>query len=314
MKSKIHEPQKTNKNFVSKNYFKTTIAIALLTIIFSSCSKDNDQPAPTIETKAGNYRLTSATSENAKYQYDAQGRVNKIYGIDDLPQKTISYNSNNQLEKVVDVATSNPNQINTYSYNYNVGGLLNLLLADITTVSTYVNNADEQKIRRIYDYNPSKVLDGSILFEWNNATYTFENPSNVHTYIINAQGYLTRINFGVGHWTEYNYDNNGNVVEEIYFKVHLRAKTIYTYDNKKNPLHNLMQKIDPETVTSPNNLVSKNVTKYNSDGTIANTVLEGGAVISGVVTTNYTYEYNDGGYPTKQISPTETNLFNYQKL
>jgi hypothetical protein len=314
MKTKINKLQKIKSNFVRKN-LKTAIVLFAAITSFLSCSKsDDDQPI--IVPAAGNYRLLSAQSENARYQYDAQGRVNKVYDINEIPQRTYFYNSQNQVEKIIDVAIPDDiNEINTILFSYYITGIAPGKINEKTTTITYANSLNTKKIKRVYEYNPFGIIDGSLLYTYDPGTFEYVDPRDAQSYTYNSQGQLTRFFIEtVDNYIDYAYDANGNLIEEKRFKTYLRSKIQYTYDDKKNPMYNLLPKAIPEDFTNKNNIKSKITTRYNPDGSVTTTITENGVTLPGFETVNYTYEYNDGGYPTKQITPTATNLFTYEKL
>lgn len=287
-------------------FIKKTLAIIVATIAISSCSKDNEVAVET----SGNYRLLSATTENASYKYNPDGLVMSIYDVTGaVLMKRLTYSANKKIEQIVDEG-SQPNQISTNYFHYYPNGKLE----DVVTIENSTIGSSASKIKRVYEYTSLWVLDVSGLYVYNPALNDYDAPSLDQIFTFNAQGQLTSFT-NLSKKYEYAYDSNANIIEEkILYNNILKYKITYNYDNKKNPMHNLLPKTNPTDITSPNNIKSKTITNYNANGTIATSVLEGGVVVPGVRTFNYNYEYNNGGYPTKQTGGTRDETFNYEKL
>ncbi|HKJ82315.1 MAG TPA: hypothetical protein VJ954_09845 [Ignavibacteriaceae bacterium] len=116
--------------------------------------------------------------------------------------------------------------------------------------------------------------------------------------IIRATGYY---NGSLSGYTVYLYDVNGNIIKETRYNItsegiaELSTTTEYEYDNMHNPYQSFKRLLTPGIYTNPNNITKETYT-LNFDV---------GPSIDKVQITEYSYEYNDLGYPVKVNGGTE---------
>ena len=108
--------------------------------------------------------------------------------------------------------------------------------------------------------------------------------------------------------TEYKYDENVNISEvRFYDSKGLKEITTKTYDNKKNPWHELKDWLNYDVAVSKNNVQSISSTYYNGQENSE---------------TKHTYTYDSDGYPitkkieyiTNSIDTTLNETYEYQSI
>jgi hypothetical protein len=116
--------------------------------------------------------------------------------------------------------------------------------------------------------------------------------------IVRATGYN---NNAISGYTEYNYDENGNITKlSTYFVsstgiAELSTTTEFEYDNMHNPYQSFNRLMTPGTCTNKNNITKETYTlQFEVDPSIEK-----------VQITENIYEYNDKGYPIKVNGLTE---------
>ena len=151
-------------------------------------------------------------------------------------------------------------------------------------------------INQIIDYNylengniDIKVSYSAIddmLFEMYSSEFEYKNDTMIKIKLFNPQGQLTQ-------YYTYLYDEKGNVSQEEYYYFNqdgteaiLQSKTINEYDDMNNPFIVFAVEGTPGINTNMNNITRQIITNYYPGEESSYTV-------------EYTYEYNDLGYPVK---------------
>jgi hypothetical protein len=113
---------------------------------------------------------------------------------------------------------------------------------------------------------------------------------------------LTRYNNNsIPGYTDYLYDNNGNIIKQMNYTVSsagvadLTTATEYEYDNMNNPYQSFRRLLTPGVNSNPNNITKETYTIY----------FEVNQYTEKVQITENSYEYNDLGYPVKVNGVTE---------
>ncbi len=116
--------------------------------------------------------------------------------------------------------------------------------------------------------------------------------------IVRATGYYNNSPSG---YTDFFYDNNGNIIKQLKYFIsssgisELATTTDYEYDNLHNPFQAFKRLTTPGVFTNPNNITKETYTlNFEVDPSIEK-----------VQITEYSYEYNDQGYPLKVNGLTE---------
>jgi len=114
--------------------------------------------------------------------------------------------------------------------------------------------------------------------------YEYNNDYIVKINVFNPQDQLT-------HYSTYSYDSNGNVSEvEFHYMqdgdAKLQTRVLYEYDDKNNPFKVFAVEGTPGVNTNKNNITKQTTMYYYGEEEQSDTV-------------EYTYEYNDLGYPVK---------------
>ena len=116
--------------------------------------------------------------------------------------------------------------------------------------------------------------------------------------IVRSTGYH---NGSISGYTDYQYDENGNVIRQTKSTVlsngvtELSTTTEYEYDNMNNPYQSFKRLITPGIYTNPNNITKETYTLH----------FDVAPSIEKVQITEYEYEYNANGYPVKVNAETE---------
>lgn len=122
----------------------------------------------------------------------------------------------------------------------------------------------------------------------NYAKYEYENDKVVKIKLFNPQDQLT-------HYYTYVYDSPGNVSKEEYYYIQdgadakLQTRILYEYDDKNNPFKVFAVEGTPGSNTNKNNITKQTTINYYAEEEQSYTV-------------EYSYEYNDLGYPVKADS------------
>ena len=104
----------------------------------------------------------------------------------------------------------------------------------------------------------------------------------------------------------YTYDENGNVTCDKYYsnlfgsKDELISETFFKHDNYKNPYRILSMTISPGLFTNANNIIETYTIRYDDIPGIDN-----------APSSKTTYEYNEKGYPVKEITKDSVFEYNY---
>ena len=122
--------------------------------------------------------------------------------------------------------------------------------------------------------------------------YQYENDR-----IVRSTGYY---NNSISHYTDYQYDEYGNVIRQTRYTVssgipELSTTTDYDYDNMHNPYQSFRRLITPGIYTNPNNITKKTYTLH----------FDVDPSTEKVQITEYKYLYNARGYPRKVNGETE---------
>jgi len=197
------------------------------------------------------------------------------------------YNNNNQL-----VASDIYWDMRIASSNSSV-------LEEAMNRKEWVNPRNTPKsISHVLEYDPEKHIirksfirtsgDNNDIME-----YQYENDR-----IVKSTGYY---NNSISGYTDYQYDDYGNVIRQTKYTVlstgvtELTTTTEYEYDNMHNPYQSFKRLIAPGIYTNPNNITKEIYTLH----------FEVDPSIEKVQITEYTYEYNASGYPVKVNGVTE---------
>jgi hypothetical protein len=155
----------------------------------------------------------------------------------------------------------------------------------VSLTKTYEYENDGQLIRVRY------IRPSSVKPEY--TEFTFENG------MINRKSMYWQN--ALSSYIEYSYDSNGNLLKAEKYQVSStgEAKLLtvneYEYDDMRNPFQSFRRLITPGKYTNPNNITRETYTTH----------IEIDPGMQKVSVTNYTYEYNDMGYPVKVNGETE---------
>jgi len=251
----------------------------LISIVFLSCEKSNDQIVERNNTGLLSKVLISGKPFQ-EYTYTSSGLIHEekswgyytkhSYNSSDLLVKSESYVdpsifssssyviSEASKRKEWASAKNTPlNVTNTYSYT-NTGQLLERNVARANGTQSTVK----------YELNEKGLISKEI-------TYDGDKPT--------------------GYYSDYLYDERGNLISEKHYhtsaegKSELSHKTEYEYDNQKNPYFPFNKLIYPGRATNRNNITKATYTAYGDTP----------SVIEYLEVTKHEYEYNDLGYPVK---------------
>lgn len=259
--------------------------LLLITILFFSCSKNEDEviQAPTTNT----YRLikTQDTYGTLSYIYNADGNLSKI-NADGLftagTSKEYSY-SNKQL-----ITMESTTYKTTYSYLSN--GKIDEILEENKVI---LGNSNKTK----YAYDAQGVLYSASYYSKN----TLISPwvfSHIAYYTFSANKIQVNTNAWNNNNEFYYLDTNGNISRVERMTVGASGTTTYKsreeiniYDDKYNTEVVLPypQEGFGENIRNKNNLRYKIIKTYDENGNVLDTTVD-----------ENTYEYNNDGYVTKK--------------
>ena len=205
----------------------------------------------------------------SKYIYDENGRLIKVESAHDQSM----YSSSSFTERRTEFMTSKNSAVDHYDlYHYdNVGRL--------SEVEHY-------------------FLRGTDFEYISMTTFEYEGGYIVRENLHNSTGQITS-------YRVYTYDTHGNVTCKKYYysnhidsKYELSSETLYKYDNYNNPyrIYNILG--SPGIHSNANNIIETNTIRYDD--------------IPGIdkeSSSKTTYEYNEKGYPIKEIA--ENGEFEY---
>jgi hypothetical protein len=273
------------------------LLLSIVSLLSVSCSKDDD---------------TVANPQNPE-SYILLKKITENNGDGVLGSITINYNGN----KIAEVIDKDSKSIYTYTgdlitkvetyegttltyqviYSY-----LNDKLKTITSTYSYVDTNGAINVFRnktVYTYN----TDGTVLEERytiDNATgaETKKNNTTVYTY---ANGNLTKT-VETSTSTFMTTDVDGNPVTNTTVNKNIDT---YEYDNKYNPLKNILgfSKILSGTQASANNVIKSTSISESTYNGVANPP-------SPSVVTDYIFKYNPKDYPIEQKYPYITYINN----
>ena len=143
----------------------------------------------------------------------------------------------------------------------------------------FMYNKEGQLIRKAYIRPSSNISDYS--------EFLYEDGR-----IVKTSGYHDNLISG---YTDYIYDENGNIHEQIKYSVsptgvvELTTSTEFEYDTMKNPYLSFKRLMTPGIYTNQNNIIKETNTIH----------FEVDASIEKVQITENSYEYNEEGYPVR---------------
>lgn len=259
---------------------KKIISILTVSVLLTACSKSDDKA------------LTQAPVKN----YLKSEAIDVFNGTTTFTlSSNYTYNSQNQIIGIEETSSDtnyNPNKSYT-NFVYNSKGKLE------SYQFQYTMNGTTYNYKNTYIYSPESVVQEMTTTNLATNTITqrntYEYTTNGLTFrYIQASGVVSQTNI---------YKYNGDNISQIEYK-NQSGTTIFIqnyngYDNKPNPLQLKWESV-PDKLRSINNSNSE-----------VKTISSTGAV----TTTQYNYEYNADGYPTKRIDITSgrTATWTYEK-
>ena len=257
---------------------KKNLLIFIITLFFISCEKEE----PAIIEKADIPLISKVLIGDEIYMEYSYNDANLV--IEEKSKFHYSrhfYNNNNQL------ATSD------FYFDMRLASSNSSVLQEALNREEWVSPQNTTKsLSNVFEYDPEKHIirkslirpsgDNSDIME-----YHYENDR-----IVRSTGYH---NNSISGYTDYQYDENGNVSKQTKYTVlstgitELTTTTEYEYDTKHNPYLSFRQLITPGIYTNPNNITRETYTlNFDVDPSIEK-----------VQITEYKYDYNVFGYPVK---------------
>ena len=253
--------------------------LLVMIAIFCGCTYDGYLPAPNSFLK----KIISGGYVVEQISYNQANLVSEVNGTSFY--RIFHYDKNNMLIKE-EVAISP----DSYSSSILPGTTHEFVDPNETGISMYsvYEYEDNGKLTRQLNYVP---VNGQFIFR---SMRTFEYDGNNMI----SKALLHDRDSTVTQFFTYQYDNNGNVIEENYFTYlfipagtgpkHL-SKTTFEYDSYFNPIAIFKQTANPGIFTNLNNIIKTKI--FNYDDTPG---------IDYYSESETTYDYNnDSGYPVK---------------
>lgn len=257
---------------------KRNLLILIITLFFISCEKEKQ---PVIENTdipliskvlIGDevymeYSYNEAnllTVERSKYHYTRH-----------------FYNDNNQL------AASD------FYFDMRLASSSSSVLEEAMNRKEWVSPENTPKsLSNTFDYDPGRHIVRKSYIRPAGDNNDIMEYQYVNGRIVRSTGYH---NNSVSGYTDYQYDENGNVVRQTKYTVlsagetELTTTTEYEYDNMHNPYQSFRRLITPGIYTNPNNIIRETYTlNFDVD-----------PWTDKVQVKEYEYDYNVFGYPTK---------------
>jgi hypothetical protein len=248
--------------------------LVVCTLTIGSCAKDKYE-----DPCSDNSLIRSVKSgniDNEQLVYNGNCQVYEY--IQEFMYKKYIYNDQNQLKKVEIVVSTNPASC------FMQPGATGEVFTDPRKAKpgqnyTFEYDASGNRIKKSVFF----LRDGTMQLT-SYQTYEYQNNLISAIHIFNTQDQLMQ---------KYVYIyENGNVSQEKYYSVEngtteklLRVHS-YKYDDRLNPYKVLVSEGQPGIYTNNNNILSDSVKHFYND------------VVNEYVT-NYTYEYNTSGFPSK---------------
>ncbi len=250
----------------------------LISIIFLSCEKGNDQIVERNKTGLLSKVLISGTAY-MEYTYTSSGLIQEEKSWGSYTKH--SYNASNQLEKSESYVDPSIYSSSTY------------VIAEASKRKEWVNPQNTAKeVTNIYSYNKSGQLI-ELNYERANGYRGYSK------YELNEKGLVSKVIFyneeKPAGYIDYFYDKQGNLIRRKHYFTSLEGKnelsneTEYEYDNKNNPYSPFRKIASPGRATNANNITRETYTLY---GEIP-------SFVDRVQVTTHKYEYNKLGYPVK---------------
>ncbi len=263
---------------------KTTVLAFLFSLLFFSCEKDRQSIIENTDIPL----ISKVLIGDEIYMEYIYNDANLL--IEEKSKFHYSghfYNNNNQL-----VASDIYWDMRIASSNSSV-------LEEAMNREEWVNPDNTPKsISHILKYYPEKhIIQKSFVRPTGNnndiVEFQFDNDR-----VVRSTGYY---NNSISGYTDYQYDEYGNVIRQTKYTVlstgvtESTTTTEYEYDNKHNPYQSFKRLVTPGIYTNPNNITKETYTlNFDVDPSIEK-----------VQITEYEYEYNANGYPIKVNSETE---------
>jgi hypothetical protein len=235
----------------------TTILIALLTVSFFACKKDNHDEQPPVQKKKLGYTIMEIkgshynSKDSVVYEYNTSGKVSMISTFTIVGGKYVPENEDKCNYKDTDLVSK-------------VKYVFDGEVRKKNTVDSFIY--DNHKIVKVIhlEFSPSNVII----------------TSDTYTFTFDTDGRPIKKALDTWHYSEYTYSPEGNVLTANETASGTVWERTYQYDGKVNPYKNeLSMFLYPEDYFSVNNVTKyteKLITEFNID---------------------YTYEYDSDNYP-----------------
>ncbi len=269
---------------------KANVCILVFSLLLLSCEKEEplvtDDPQGTVENT------------------DIPLIIKEIH--DGETYKEYSYNDRNLLQE-------EKTRFHYTAYTYNLSNQLVTAeyYMDMSMVSSNSRVLEEAMNREEWVNPENTELSLTKFFEYNNRdhaiTIGFRRPGVDHSEYSVFSFENDRISRQtmywkdeMSHYIDYEYDERGNLVKETKYRVlpdgkdELVTTTEYEFDEMHNPFQAFQRLLTPGIHTNPNNIVRRTYTLH----------FEVDSFIEQVQVREYSYEYDDLGYPiTKRYLP-----------
>ena len=272
---------------------KTILFLFIFSFCILSCSKDDEIIQAKTNPAPAQYRIKEqlfASGTQSSFSYNSQNKITKIAYSDGF-LFTYNYNNAGQIISSETAGYANMALNNIKTITYDLSGFV---------IEELVVNSAGDKYKYVYTNNSSGFPLTRKSFKWNTTNSVFEEllPSG-HVYFYNTINQLLRLEVADS-YILYSYDSKGNLIENKTFKkaingsYYLQAQSNTTFDDKRA----FSTTPNSNRINNPLELIEK---RFSESGDITSQS-----------TFNYSYEYNEMGYPIKKYSNgilKETNTF-----
>ncbi len=256
---------------------KRLLIPAMLVLFLGSCEKEKETVYEDYQSNTLLRQIKTAESDMEVFTYYNTGGIFEHVQL--FSYRKFLYDEQNRLTKIEIAQSLNPLSCAIIpGTDFEAGDDPRKAKVGQITEFDYTEAGTFDTKRYYYMDNDNKVL-------MNYEEYEYENNKVVKISLYNPQDQLT-------YYRTYLYNNNGNVSEEKFYYMEdggtasLQSKTLYLYDDKNNPFKVFAVEGTPGRNTNENNITRQITISYYSGEESSYTV-------------DYTYEYNELGYPVK---------------
>ncbi len=256
---------------------KNKLLIFIITLFFISCERDKELIIENTDIPLISKVLIGG-EVYMEYSYNNANLVLEEKSKFHYSKHT--YNDNNQLIK------------SDFYWDMRIASSSSSVLEEAMNRKDWVNPANTPKsFTHLLEYDGVKQLVRKSFIRLSGDNNDIMEHQYENDRIVRSTGYY---NNSISHYTDYQYDENGNVIRQTRYTVssgipELSTTTDYEYDDMHNPYQSFRRLITPGIYTNPNNITKETYTLH----------FDVDPSTEKVQISEYIYLYNARGYPGK---------------